>query len=193
MPNVTRIIKQQHRATASVLFALRALTRQALRFGNRPDFRWLRTLVEYVERFPERLHHPNEETYLYRVLLRREPGTARMVARLRRDHAASTGYANRLRAVLADWERGDPKAGSHSVHVANDFVRFMRRHARFEEREILPIARAAFTEAEWRASTRPSPRPQIRSSDRKAGSNARRRCAGSARRRRPRITRENGS
>ena len=111
MPNVARIINRQHRAMASVLFALRALTRQALRSGNRPDFRWLRTLAGYVERFPERLHHPNEETYLYRVLLRREPGTARMVARLRRDHAASTGYANRLRVALADWERGDPKAG----------------------------------------------------------------------------------
>ena len=151
MPSVSRIIHQQHRAMASVLFALRALTRQALRSGNRPDFRWLRTLAEYVERFPGRLHHPNEETYLYRVLLRREPATARMVARLRRDHAASTGYANRLRAALADWERGDPKAGPYSVHVANDFARLMWRHARFEEREILPIARAALTEVEWRA------------------------------------------
>jgi hemerythrin-like domain-containing protein len=111
----------------------------------------LRTLAEYVERFPERLHHPNEETYLYRVLLRREPGTARLVARLRRDHAASTGYANRLRDALADWERGNPKAGLRAVHVANDFARFMWRHACFEEREILPIARAAFTEAEWQA------------------------------------------
>ena len=71
MPAVPRIIHQRHRAMASVLFALRALTRQALRSGNRPDFRWLRMLAEYVERFPGRLHHPNEETYLYRVLLRR--------------------------------------------------------------------------------------------------------------------------
>ena len=178
---------------ASVLFALRGLTRQALRSGSRPDFRWLRTLAEYVECFPERLHHPNEETYLYRVLLRREPGTARLVARLRRDHAASAGYANRLHVALADWERGDAKAGAHSADVANDFFRFMRRHARFEEREILPIARTAFTEAEWRAVTRPSSQPQIRSSDRRAGSNARRRCAGSANHRRPRLTRENGS
>jgi hemerythrin-like domain-containing protein len=151
MPTVTRIIRQQHRAVASVLFTLRALTRQALRSGNRPDFRWLQMLAEYVERFPGRLHHPNEETYLYRVLLRREPATARMIARLRRDHAASTGYANRLRAALADWERGDPKAGPYSVLVADDFARLMWRHARFEERELLPIARAAFTEAEWRA------------------------------------------
>jgi branched-chain amino acid transport system ATP-binding protein len=151
MPTVTRIIEQQHRAMASVLLALRFLTRQALRSGKRPDFHWLRTLAGYVELFPERLHHPNEETYLYRVLLRREPATVRMVARLRRDHAASAGYANRLREALADWERGDAKAGPYSVHVATDFARFMWRHARFEEREMLPIARAAFTEAEWRA------------------------------------------
>jgi branched-chain amino acid transport system ATP-binding protein len=150
MPNVTRIIKQQHRATASVLFAMRALTRQALRSGNRPDFLWLRTLAGYVERFPERLHHPNEEAYLYRVLLRREPSMARMVARLRRDHAASTGYATRLHDALADWECGNPKAGPLSAYVASDFARFMWRHARLEEREILPIARVAFTEAEWR-------------------------------------------
>jgi hemerythrin-like domain-containing protein len=88
------------------------------------------------------------------VLVRREPGMARMVARLRRDHAASTGYANRLGDALADWERGNPKAGPHAADVANDFARFMWRHACFEEREILPIARAAFTEAEWRAVDR---------------------------------------
>lgn len=151
MPNVTRIIKQQHRAAASVLFALRTLTRQALHAGDSPDFRWLRTLVGYVERFPERLHHPNTETYLLRVLLRREPAKARLVARLRRDHAASTGYAYRLRDALANWERGDPKAALQAAHVANDFARFMWRHARFEEHEVLPGARAAFTEAEWRA------------------------------------------
>ena len=178
MPNVTRIIEQQHRAMASVLFTLRTLTRQALRSGSRPDFRWLWTLAGYVERFPERHHHPNEETYLYRVLLRREPATVRMVARLRRDHAASTGYANRLRAALADWERGDPKAGSHSAHVANDFARFMWRHARFEEREILPIARAAFTEAEWRAVDQAF----IAAADPLIGSQSRQQCEAALRR-----------
>jgi hemerythrin-like domain-containing protein len=172
MPNLTQIIKQQHRATASVLFALRALTRHALRSGNRPDFRWLRTLAGYNERFPERLHHPNEETYLFSVLLRREPGMARMVARLRRDHAASTGYANRLRDALADWGRGNPKAGLHSAHVANDSARFMWRHACFEEREILPIARAAFKEAEWQAVERAF----IAAADPLIGSGSRRQC-----------------
>ena len=150
MPNVMRIIKHQHRASASVLFALRALSRNALRSGKPPDFAWLGTLLGYVDRFPERLHNPNEDAYLFRVLLRREPGMARTVARLRRDHAASTGYANRLREAVANWERGDPRAGPHAADVANDFAHFNWQHAHFEEREILPAAKAAFTEAEWR-------------------------------------------
>jgi hemerythrin-like domain-containing protein len=150
MTNAIRIIKQQHRAAASVLFAVRAISRKALRSGNPPDFRWLRTLLDYVDRFPERLHQPNEDTFLFRVLLRREPGRARMVARLRRDHAANTGYATRLREALADWERGNPKAGLHSVHVANHFARFVWRHGRFEQRELLPAAQAALSDAEWR-------------------------------------------
>lgn len=88
---------------------------------------------------------------MFRVLLRREPAMARVVARLRRDHAANTGYANRLRDALANWECDDSKAALHAAHIANDFARFMWRHARFEEREVLPSARVAFTEAEWRA------------------------------------------
>jgi hemerythrin-like domain-containing protein len=195
MPNVTRLIRQQHRAMASVVLALRALTRQALRSGNRPDFFWLRTLTGYVERYPKRLHHPNEETYLHRVLLHREPGTAHLVAWLRRDHAPSAGYANRLRDALADWERGNHKAGLHAAHVANDFARFMWRHARFEEREILPIVRAAFTEAKWQAVDRAftaAADPLIGSESRYARAALRRHCAWSARRRRPRTTREDG-
>ena len=178
MPNVMRIIKHQHRATASVLFAVRALARNALRSGNPPDFAWLRTLLGYVERFPERLHNPNEETYLFNVLQRREPGMARTVARLRRDHAASTGYANRLREAVANWERGDPKAGPHAGHVANDFARFNWRHARFEEREILPAAKAAFTETEWREIERAF----AATADPLAGSGSRQQCEAALRR-----------
>lgn len=178
MPNVMRIIKHQHRATASVLFAVRALSRNALRSGNPPDFAWLRTLLGYVERFPERLHNPNEETYLFNVLLRREPGMARTVARLRRDHAAGTGYANRLREAVANWERGDPKAAPYAANVANDFARFNWRHALFEEREILPAAKAAFTEAEWREIERAF----AATADPLAGSSSRQHCEAALRR-----------
>jgi hemerythrin-like domain-containing protein len=178
MPNTIRIIKKQHRAMASVLFAVHAISRRALRSSTPPDFGWLRTLVGYVDRFPERLHHPNEDTFLFRTLLRHQPGMARTVARLRRDHAASTGYAIRLREALADWERGNPKAGPHSANVADDFARFSRRHARFEEREILPAAQAAFMGEEWQEIGRAF----VAAGDPLAGSRNRRECEAALRR-----------
>ena len=150
MPTAIEVIKAEHRALNSVLFALHVISRKALRAGGKPYFLWLRTLIEYVDRFSERLHHPKEELYLFRVLERRTPELGRSIARLRREHAADAGHSIRMREALANWERGDPKAGPLFVHVASDFARFNWRHMRREEREILPAAEAVFTDADWR-------------------------------------------
>lgn len=150
MPSAIQIIKDEHRALNSVLCSLRVISRKAIGAGAPPDFLWLRALLNYVDRFPERLHHPKEELYLFRVLERRSPGLGRIIARLRREHAANAGHSIRIRGALANWERGDPKAGLFFIDVADDFARFNWRHTRLEEREILPAAQATFTDTDWR-------------------------------------------
>ncbi len=150
MRNAIRIIKDEHRALNSVLFSLRAISRRALRSGAKPDFLWLRAMLGYVDRFPERLHHPKEELYLFRVLEQRSPAFGRILARLRREHAANAGHSVRMRSALIHWERGDPSAGALFTSIASDFARFNWRHMRLEEREILPAAQAIFTDADWR-------------------------------------------
>jgi hemerythrin-like domain-containing protein len=149
MPSAIQIIKDEHRALNSVLLSLRAIARRAVHVGERPDFPWLKALLNYVDRFPERLHHPKEELHLFRVLERRSPAFARTIARLRREHAANAGHSIRMRGALTHWELGDPKAGLLFANVASDFARFNWRHMRLEEREILPAARATFTPADW--------------------------------------------
>lgn len=151
MPSAIQIIKDEHRALNSVLSALWVISQKALHTGTSPDFLWLRALLNYVDQFPERLHHPKEELYLFRVLERRSPGFGRTITRLRREHAANAGHSIRIRRVLADWERGDPKAGPFFVDIARDFARFNWRHMRLEEREVLPAAQATFTDADWQA------------------------------------------
>ncbi len=149
MRSAIRIIKDEHRALNSVLFSLRAISRKAVSSGQKPDFGWLWALLAYVDRFAERLHHPKEEVYLFRVLERRAPEIAQKIARLRREHAANAGHSIRMSGALANWERGDPKAGSLFAANASDFARFNWRHMRLEEREILPLAEAVFTKADW--------------------------------------------
>jgi branched-chain amino acid transport system ATP-binding protein len=146
MSRALQIITQQQRAMSSVLLAVRTIARKALRSGSNPDFSQLVSLVDYVERFPETLHQANEEKYLFRVLEAREP---RLVARLRRDHAAMKGYGQRLRTAVAYWRTGDPKAGRQTAIMADDYVRFCRQHARLEQRELLPAALELLSDAEW--------------------------------------------
>ena len=150
MPSAIQIIKDEHRALNSVLFSLRAVSRKAVHAGEKPDFPWLRALLNYVDRFTERLHHPKEELHLFRVLERRSPAFGKTIARLRREHAANAGHSIRMRGALTHWERGDPTAGPLFANVASDFARFNWRHMRLEEREILPAAQATFTDVDWR-------------------------------------------
>ena len=149
MSRALQIITQQQRAMSSALLAVRTIARKALRSGSSPDFSQLVPLLDYVERFPETLHQANEEKYLFRVLEAREPHLARLVARLRRDHAAMKGYGQRLRTAVAYWRTGDPKAGRQTAIMADDYVRFCRQHARLEQRELLPAALELLSDAEW--------------------------------------------
>ena len=148
-PRALQIITKQQRAMSSALLAVRTIARKALQSGNSPDFSQLVPLLDYIEHFPETLHQANEEKHLFRVLEAREPRLSRLVARLRRDHAAMKGYGQRLRTSLGYWRTGDPKAGRQTAIMADDYVRFCRQHARLEQRELLPAARELLSDAEW--------------------------------------------
>lgn len=150
MPSAIQIIKDEHRALNSVLLSLWVISRKAIRSGEKPNFLWLQALLNYIDRFSERLHHPKEELHLFRVLERRSPAYGKTIARLRREHASNAGHSIRMRGALTHWERGDSKAGLLFANVASDFARFNWRHMLLEEREILPAAQATFTEADWR-------------------------------------------
>lgn len=134
---------------SSVLLAVRTIARKALQSGSRPDFAQLAAMMDYIERFSEKLHQPNEDRHLFRALEGREPGLARLIARLRRDHAAMKGYGDRLRTAVGYWRTGDPNAGRQTEIMADDYARFCRRHARAERQDLLPAALKLLSDAEW--------------------------------------------
>ena len=185
MPNVTRIIKQQHRATASVHFALHALTRQGAALRQPSDFRgggrWPGTLSGFPSGFTIRTKRPTWSS----ALLRREPGMVRIVARfgatMPRARATRTACATRWpigsrKSRKRPRIRGTSRTTSHAScgdTLASRSAKSCPSHGRRSRRR------------NGRRSCAPSPQPQTRSSDQGADSNARRLCGRSARRRRP--------
>ena len=63
------ILKSEHRSIAAVLHGLKDLARLAQAAKERPRFQVLRSMVRYIDEYPEKLHHPKEDDYLFARLL----------------------------------------------------------------------------------------------------------------------------
>jgi nucleotide-binding universal stress UspA family protein/hemerythrin-like domain-containing protein len=142
-------IKDEHRSLAAVVHALRGTAAAAAETGA-PDFRLLGAMLYYIEHFPERLHHPKEESYLFRLLAQRTHACDAVLAELRRQHAEGAGEFAALREALASFEAGTLDATTFSARVES-FVQAQWVHMQAEEETVMPAARTHLTTQDWEA------------------------------------------
>src|SRR6476646_8186493 len=81
-------IRDEHRSLAAVIHGLEFVARQARDQGTPPSFPLLRAMLHYIEAFPERLHHPKEDAYLFRKLRARTSEFDATLDELERQHVA---------------------------------------------------------------------------------------------------------
>jgi hemerythrin-like domain-containing protein len=148
MHRAPQIIRDEHRSLSAVLHALRHVTDEYAVNGTRPDFKLLWAMVDYIERFPERLHHPKEDEYLFRLLRLRAPDARATLDALSAEHVEGAGKIVRLREVLDHLEAGRVSTRDFA-DLAKDYADFHWRHMRVEEDAILPLAERALTASDW--------------------------------------------
>lgn len=144
------IIQDEHRAITAVIEGLRHLVK-AVRDGRiAPDHALFGAMFDYIENFPERLHHPKEDDYLFARLRVRRPEVAPVLAALSREH--EIGHA-RFYELKAKWERfrDDPGALDAFADGIERYSHFHWKHMRREEDEVFPLAREALTAEDWQA------------------------------------------
>jgi hemerythrin-like domain-containing protein len=143
------IIRDEHRALAGMLTALRTLVRDVRDRGTTPDFALFRAIVFYIHAFPERLHHPKETDLLFRALRERSPEAAGVLDRLDTDHERGEDAVMRLAMALLEYEQlGDPRRAAFAEAVER-YVDGYLRHMEIEEREILPLAEKRLSAEDW--------------------------------------------
>ena len=81
------IIQSEHRAIAAVVHCLEQLLWE-VRAGelDPPPFDVFEQIVTYMRDFPDKLHHPKEDNYLFPVLAKRAPELGAAFDLLRRQH-----------------------------------------------------------------------------------------------------------
>jgi hemerythrin-like domain-containing protein len=114
------------------------------------DHALLSALFHYIEQFPERLHHPKEDDFLFARLRVRRPEAAPLLDGLHREHEVGRERFAELKAM---WERfrADPAALPPFVDGVERYSHFHWLHMRREEEHVLPLAAEALTSEDWDA------------------------------------------
>lgn len=140
-----RTLKNEHGSIAAVLHGLQHLAHLLRRPGVKPDLGVFRAMLFYIDQFPERQHHPKEDTWLFAKLVQRAPQCAALVAELQREHTECPVRVRELEAALARYEAEGPAGADAFADVVDRYADFHWRHMRREELEILPLARQHLT------------------------------------------------
>jgi branched-chain amino acid transport system ATP-binding protein len=143
------IIHDEHRALAAMLSGLRALASSIEAGRLQPDFDLMASMIEYIDKVPEKVHHPKEDRYLFARLRERSEEALPVIERLEEEHRHGEARIATLRAALETYRReGD--AGFAGYHAAlKTYIECEWQHMNTEERQIFPLAKAHLTAADW--------------------------------------------
>jgi hemerythrin-like domain-containing protein len=143
------IIGDEHRSFAAVINGLEFIVRETRERATQPSFPLLRAMIRYIKEFPEKLHHPKEDAYLFRILRERTREFDDTLDELERQHGEGKRLVERLESSLARYE-AEPAAGFDGfAEAVGRFAAMQMQHMRLESKVILPAARKHLTAADW--------------------------------------------
>lgn len=151
MHRAIRIIRDEHRSISAVLSGLRSVADVAREGKLRPDFAVFRAMIHYIDAFPERMHHPKEDDYLFARLAQRDPGARALIDKLQAEHVEGAKLVRDLERTMLAYEQTWPRGAEGFVAAVEAYAQFHWSHMRREEHELMPRAEKALTAEDWAA------------------------------------------
>lgn len=143
------VIRDEHRSLAAVIHGLEFLARETRDTKTPPSFPLLQAMLHYIKAFPETLHHPKEDAYLFRKLRARTHDFDSTLDELERQHVEGHAQVDELERSIAAYE-ADPAGGFAPFAAAvESFATAQGEHMALESKVIIPAARMHLTEADW--------------------------------------------
>ncbi|HEX6081933.1 MAG TPA: hemerythrin domain-containing protein [Methylomirabilota bacterium] len=149
MTTALSIIREEHRSLSAVTRTLMLLAREARAGGGAPDYELFTLILDYIEGFADRFHHPKEDRYLFTALRRRTREANQTLDVLERDHASGDELLRDLRYLLARCRVGGAAAIDTFTATVEEYAAFHWRHMRLEEDTVMPLAERWLTAADW--------------------------------------------
>ena len=143
------IILDEHRSLAAVTHGLRFLVREMREKNIEPDSKLLWAMLYYIDTFPQKLHHPKEEAYLFRRLKMRTREADKAILTLEEQHRAGAEHVKALEMALGRYEAGAAGGREAFMAAAETFADEIAVHMALEENVVIPIARQHLQTEDW--------------------------------------------
>jgi hemerythrin-like domain-containing protein len=145
------LLKDEHRSLAAVVHALQYLSKQMIQ-GKEPNQKLLGSIALYISQFPEKLHHPAEDRFIFAPLRAKTQESKDLLDALEAEHAAGDDRAAKMSVALSQLAAHAQGAVEHFAQAVDDYARFYWAHMMAEETIILPLAERVLDEVDWVAA-----------------------------------------
>ena len=144
------VIRREHQTLTAVIDAFKHIVDEAATGSLTLDYKLAWSIIYYIEEFPERLHHPKEETILFPRVRARCPELAATFDELARQHENGVPFLNALKTWLGRREAEIPGAKEEFQARLTSYAAFHHRHLDEEETLVLPKAITTLSDDDWR-------------------------------------------
>jgi hemerythrin-like domain-containing protein len=150
-PVALSIIRDEHRSLVAVLQGLQFLVRDVRDRGVAPDFELFTLILDYIDLFPEKFHHPKENEHLFKAVRARSAEGNAVLDELEGEHARGDTLIRELRHALARWRVAGAAGFEAFAGTVDAYLDFHWKHMRKEEDVVMPLAERVLTAADWEA------------------------------------------
>ena len=115
--------------------------------GKTPDYSIMRSIIVYVQEYPEQVHHPLEDM-IFSILLERVD-EVEFIQELITEHTQLEVVARKLRESLESLKSGFTSMEELKQQLSR-FLVGQRQHIYIEEVEVYPLVQSVLTKKDWK-------------------------------------------
>lgn len=144
-----RLLQELHRDHVNLNRVLLLLERQVELLGEGlADIHVLSEIVDYVQAYPDLIHHPREDV-VFRVYQERFPGDSEDIGRLLEEHRTLIAGTLEISSCMDQWRCDSPLPRDHIAVLFADYLRLQRDHLNLEERSVYGLLAERLRPEDW--------------------------------------------
>ena len=148
-PVAVDIIQHEHEHLSAVIQGMLYFVRGIEKGGAAPDLKVFRAMLYYIAEYPEKVHHPKEDKYLFAKIKERTHQLDGELDALIEQHGKGELLARQLQDALLRYEFNGPAAFTHFHNLVEQYAKFYYSHMTTEEKVIIPVAKQVLNINDW--------------------------------------------